>query len=197
METWKEFEANELTHSVAHHLLAIQDAGCRYGGWARVSDIARRLAVTRGSVSIMLRSLRNRQLILTDEHRMVRLSPRGERIAQNVIAKKAVLKGFLADVLRVPEPQAEIDSCKIEHLISRDTAERLAQLMRFLGSGDPAVHDIVERFHRTSRECRDANSCPVCTDRCLIEDLAPGAAENGGEQESEAPPAESPEETEG
>src|SRR5580692_10661683 len=37
METWKEFEANELTHSAAHHLLAIYEVGLKYGGWARVS----------------------------------------------------------------------------------------------------------------------------------------------------------------
>ena len=52
METWKEFEANELTHSAAHHLLAIYEVGLEYGGWARVSDIARELSITRGSVSI-------------------------------------------------------------------------------------------------------------------------------------------------
>ena len=57
METWKEFEANELTHSAAHHLLAIYDVGLAYGGWARVSDIARQLDITRGSVSINLREI--------------------------------------------------------------------------------------------------------------------------------------------
>jgi hypothetical protein len=58
MDTWKEFEANELTHSAAHHLLAIHEVGAAYGGWARVSDIARRLNITRGSVSINLRTLK-------------------------------------------------------------------------------------------------------------------------------------------
>src|SRR5262245_19471352 len=50
METWKEFDANELTHSAAHHLVAIYEVGLPYGGWARVSDIARQLDITRGSV---------------------------------------------------------------------------------------------------------------------------------------------------
>src|ERR1035441_3387915 len=27
METWKQFEANELTHSAAHHLLAVYEVG--------------------------------------------------------------------------------------------------------------------------------------------------------------------------
>src|SRR5436190_1570850 len=56
METWKEFDANEVTHSVVHHLMTIHELGQQYGGWARVSDIARHLSITRGSVSINLRT---------------------------------------------------------------------------------------------------------------------------------------------
>ena len=126
METWKEFEANELTHSAAHHLLAIGELGAQYGGWARVSDIARQLAITRGSVSINLRTLKKRGYIVTDEHRMVKLSTKGLEIVHAVQARKAAFKTFLTDVLGVEEHQAEIDSCKIEHLISDETSERLA-----------------------------------------------------------------------
>jgi DtxR family transcriptional regulator, Mn-dependent transcriptional regulator len=129
MEIWKEFEANELTHSAAHHLLAIQALGAKYGGWARVSDIARDLAITRGSVSINLRALKKRGLIDTDEHRMVKLTAKGTEIAQAVQGKKAAFKTFLIEVLNVSERQAEIDSCKIEHLVSRETTERLAQFL--------------------------------------------------------------------
>jgi DtxR family Mn-dependent transcriptional regulator len=134
VETWKEFEANELTHSAAHHLVAILDLGLEYGGWARVSDIARRLGITRGSVSINLRALKKRGLVATDEHRMVKLSPKGQKVAQGVKARKATLMAFLTGVLGVPTEQAEIDSCKIEHLISQSTSERLRHYMRLHAS---------------------------------------------------------------
>jgi Mn-dependent DtxR family transcriptional regulator len=127
VETWKEFEANELTHSAAHHLLAIHELGAEYGGWARVSDIAHELGITRGSVSINLRALKKRGYVATDEHRMVKLSPKGTEIIQAIKTKKTLFKLFLTDVLGVSEHQAEIDSCKIEHLISHETSERLAQ----------------------------------------------------------------------
>src|SRR5438045_7249608 len=84
METWKEFEANELTHSAAHHLLAIHELGTQYGGWARVSDIAKQLSITRGSVSINLRALKKRGFVTTDEHRMVKLSAHGLKVVQAV-----------------------------------------------------------------------------------------------------------------
>ena len=131
METWKEFEANELTHSAAHHLQAIQDLGQQYGGWARVSDIARQLAITRGSVSINLRTLKKKGLVESDEHHMVRLTAAGEQIVQAVTAKKAALKEFLHEVLRVAEEQAEIDSCKIEHLVSEETRAQLVAFLEF------------------------------------------------------------------
>jgi DNA-binding MarR family transcriptional regulator len=102
---WKEFEANELTHSAAHHLLAIHDVGAPYGGWARVSDIARKLNITRGSVSINLRTLKKRGWIETDAHRLVKLSPAGLRAVQAVMAKRVVFKTFLVDVLGVSAPR--------------------------------------------------------------------------------------------
>src|SRR5947199_5821368 len=129
MEVWKEFEANELTHSAAHHLLAIHELGAEYGGWARVSYIAKQLGITRGSVSINLRTLKKRGYVDTDEHRMVKLSAKGLEIVQAVQSKKAAFKSFLTDVLGVSEHQADVDSCKIEHLISAETTARLEQFL--------------------------------------------------------------------
>ena len=129
METWKEFEANELTHSAAHHLLAIHELGLEYGGWARVSDIAKQLCITRGSVSINLRALKKRGYVTTDEHRMVKLSAQGTKVVQAVQSKKAAFKSFLVDVLGVEQHQAEVDSCKVEHLISHETTERLERFL--------------------------------------------------------------------
>ena len=131
MDTWKEFDANELTHSASHHLHAIHEVGRRYGGWARVSDIARELNITRGSVSINLRALKKRGLVMQDEHHMVKLSPVGEQIVGAVAAKRVALKALLHEVLRIDEAQAEIDSCKIEHLVSDATREHLAAFLKF------------------------------------------------------------------
>ncbi len=171
MEIWKEFEANELTHSAAHHLLAVHEMGLPYGGWARVSDIARRLDITRGSVSINLRALKKRGWIETGEHHLVRLSARGLKAAQAVMAKRVIVKAFLSDVLGTPEAQAEIDSCKIEHLISDGTGQRLAQLTRLLTSDDPAARAFLARFHSAHGACPDERTCDVCKGHCLVDQL--------------------------
>ena len=129
VETWKQFEANRLTHSAAHHLRAIHELGAKYGGWARVTDIAEDLGITRGTVSINLRSLKKRGLVVTSESRMVKLSPQGRALVRDIRLKKTLVKSFLVKVLGVGERYAEVDSCKIEHLLSQRTGLRLAHYM--------------------------------------------------------------------
>lgn len=170
METWKEFEANELTHSAAHHLLAIHEVGLDYGGWARVSDIARQLDITRGSVSINLRALKKREWIETGDHHMVKLSEKGLKAVQSLMAKRTVVKAFLSDVLGTPDAQAEIDACKIEHLISHATGQRLVQFVRFL-TGDPVAKDCLKRFRRADGNCPESRICEVCKGHCLVDEL--------------------------
>ncbi len=171
MDTWKEFEANELTHSAAHHLLAIDHVGLAYGGWARVSDIARQLNITRGSVSINLRALKKRAWVETDAHHLVKLTPKGVKAVRSVIAKRVILKAFLSDVLGISHSQVEIDSCKIEHLISHSTGQRLAQFLRFLTSGDPVAKDLVGRFRRFHGECPKSRTCDLCKGQCLMDEF--------------------------
>ncbi len=171
METWKEFEANELTHSGAHHLLAIHEVGQHYGGWARVSDVARHLDITRGSVSVTLRALKKRGLVLTDEHHLVSLSPEALHIVHGVMAKKAAVKAFLVEVLGVSEQQAEIDSCKVEHLLSRSTGEKLLHFIRFLMSEEELAARLKKTFRGYPASCSDVEACPLCDGHCLMEEL--------------------------
>jgi DtxR family Mn-dependent transcriptional regulator len=171
MDTWKAFGANELTHSAAHHLLAIYQVGLAYGGWARVSDIARELNITRGSVSINLRALKKRAWVETDAHHLVKLTAKGLKVVRSVMAKRVILKAFLSDVLGLSDSQAETDSCKVEHLISQSTGQRLAQFLRFLTSGAPGTQDLLARFHRFHGECPKSRTCDVCKGHCLMDEL--------------------------
>ena len=171
MDTWKEFEANDLTHSAAHHLVAIHDVGLPYGGWARVSDIARQLNITRGSVSINLRALKKRGWVDTDQHHLVKLTEPGLAVARSVMAKRMILKTFLSDVLGIPDEQAEIDSCKIEHLISDATGQALTQFVRFLTASTPASRDLIGRFRGFRAECPKSRTCDICKGSCLMDQL--------------------------
>lgn len=127
-DVWKQFEENDLTHSAAHHLLAIRELR-ENRGYARVTDVARHLNITTGSASTNLKSLKSKGLVTEDENKFLALSTQGEELARSVVDHKNLFYHFLTDVLEVSEQQAEIDACKTEHLISAETAHRLQEFL--------------------------------------------------------------------
>ena len=128
MDIWKKFEENNITHSAAHHLLAILELREKRG-YARVTDVARELNITTGSASINLKSLKAKNLIIEDDNKFLALSEEGEAVAKAVLMRKTLLYNFLANILKVKPEQAEIDSCKTEHLISAETAKKLQEFL--------------------------------------------------------------------
>ncbi len=169
MDTWKKFDQNVITHSAAHHLMAI-DALISKLGYARVSDIARQLNITRGSVSISLRPLKKAGLVDQDENRHVRLSETGQALVEAVKTKRQLLQRLLSEVLGVKPEQAEIDACKLEHLVSNATAQRVLSFLRFLDSNAGRGREFVEAWRAGMDSCeRSPESCATCDDECLIE----------------------------
>lgn len=180
MDTWKEFDQNVVTHSAAHHLMAIDELVRRLG-YARVSDVARQLNITRGSVSISLRPLKKAGLVAQDESRHLRLSARGQALVEAIRTKRHLMERLLAEVLGVGRPQAEIDACKLEHLVSNQTAQRLLSFLRFLDSDERCGRALVRAWRAFEAGCGGApGDCPSCTTECLSEKLAGGSGEGSG-----------------
>lgn len=128
MDVWKQFEENNITHSAAHHLLAVMELREKRG-YARVTDVAKHLNITTGSASTNLKSLKSKGLLIEDDNRFLTLSEEGENLAKAVIARKKLFERFLVEVLRVNPTQAEIDACKTEHLISAETTRKLEKFL--------------------------------------------------------------------
>ena len=126
-EVWKEFSENEITHSGAHHLLAILEL-TQSRGYARVTDVARFLEITTGSASTNLKALKNKGLVLEDDNRFISLSDHGKELAESILHCREILIDFFRDVLGVSPEQAEIDACKTEHLFSPQTIEKMSHL---------------------------------------------------------------------
>ncbi len=167
MDTWKEFEHNAISHSAAHHLMAV-DTLVRKNGYARVSDVARILNITRGSVSISLKPLKVEGLIEQDENKFIRLGRRGQNLVDILLARRALLTRFLSEILGVDEHQAEVDGCKVEHLISAETAEKLTRLLRFLGEDSSRAKNLASGLLGDHEACdENVSNCPICEDTCL------------------------------
>lgn len=149
-DVWKEFDRNVVTHSAAHHIVAIAELLERHG-YARVSDVAKELNITRGSASLTLKALKQKGFVEEDENRFLRLSDKGESVANTVVGKKQLLHKFFHDVLGAPQEAAEVDTCKIEHLVGPRTAQRLAQFLRYVESDDPRARGFLDGWKQYKR----------------------------------------------
>lgn len=164
---WREFEDNEITHSAAHYLLAIsslEGADER----PRAADIARRLDVSRAAVSLQLRALRDHGLVEIGNDHRIRLTRLGSDVVSRVASKRQVVRTFLREVLAIEDGIAESDACKVEHLISEETAAALARFVRFLRADAESAPRILEAFREATAECPPGVRCDFCTHRCLI-----------------------------
>ena len=132
-DTWKEFSENVITHSGAHHLIAVMELLDKHG-YARVSDVARSLGVTSGSASINLKSLKAKGLVIEDTNRFLLLSPEGRTLGEAIIQRRDILTRFFITILGVSPEQAEIDACKTEHLLSPETTTKMAAQIESCGS---------------------------------------------------------------
>jgi len=166
-EVWKEFEDNMVSHSAAHYLMTIHHL-LEDNGYARVTDIAKRLNITRGSCSISLKPLKKRGLVVEDDNKFLKLSDSGRRIAEQVELNDELLETMFSNVLGVSEDQAEIDACKIEHLISIPTSMKLANFIQLWKKGGAAVDSIKKELAEMDGGCsQDAKNCDLCRTICL------------------------------
>ena len=167
-EVWRAYEENELTHSAAHHLMAVYELRRQYG-YARVSDVAKHLQITKGSVSSAMKLLKERGYVQEDQNRFLELTEKGLKVVQETEATRLVVQKFLTDALGMDEDDAQIDACKVEHLLSSSSRIRLVCFLRSLFSGDPVSQAFLDQFRNRTLECRagDLSACRLCEDFCL------------------------------
>ena len=173
-DVWKHFDENEITHSAAHHLMAVHELRQRHG-YARVSDIAQHLKITKGSVSSAMKHLKERGYVREAPNRFLELTDSGMRVVWETESTRLVVQKFLNDALGMDEDDAEIDACKVEHLLSSEARGRLVGFLRFLFSEDPVSEQFLDTFHAAFRgsslQCKDGDvvACLLCDEVCCVQ----------------------------
>jgi len=84
-------------------------------GSVRSIDVANDLSVSKPSVSIAMKKLRENGLISMDADGHITLLPEGETIARRVYERHELLTRFFIK-LGVPQEIAAADACKVEHV---------------------------------------------------------------------------------
>ena len=93
-------------------------------GEVRSIDIAAGLGVSKPSVSVAMKQLRENGYILMDQSNLITLTDAGMVIARKVYNRHKTITRFLMQ-LGVDEATAKEDACKIEHDLSPATFEAI------------------------------------------------------------------------
>jgi DtxR family Mn-dependent transcriptional regulator len=104
------------------------------GKVVRVSQISRKLKVKMPSVTSALKKLSEQKLVEHERYGHIKLTPKGDEVARDVIRRHEALTRFFVQALSIDRQIAEEDACKIEHVISPLSMERLAKFVEFIGA---------------------------------------------------------------
>ena len=91
------------------------------------AELARKLNISRASVSEALSKLVNKGFIDYSGHEAIKLTELGLKQAQEVYNKHNILKNFFIDILEIPTEEAEENACKIEHIISKNILDKMSE----------------------------------------------------------------------
>ena len=97
-------------------------------GYARSVDIAAGLSVSKPSVSVAMKNLRESGYIVMDKDSYISLTDKGMEIARNIYDRHKALTEALIRIGVSPETAQE-DACKVEHDISTETYEAIVRML--------------------------------------------------------------------
>lgn len=101
-------------------------------GAVNTSALAEKMGCKRSSVTSALCKLSENGLINYQSYRPVTLTEKGKAVIASLDRYHQILENFLHNVLALDKDFAQTEACRLEHQISPETIERIAQYTAFL-----------------------------------------------------------------
>ncbi|HEY3249141.1 MAG TPA: metal-dependent transcriptional regulator [bacterium] len=120
-----------LTKAIEDYLKVIYKLD-QSGEAVTTSAIADRMNVAQASVSNMVKKLARLKLVEHPPYREIQLTPGGRKVALEVVRHHRLLELYLSQVLGVSLDRVDAEAEQLEHVLSEDLEERIAQSL-----GDP------------------------------------------------------------
>ena len=92
----------------------------------RSIDVAHALDYSKPSVSRAMKILSEKGLIYMDGKKYIHLTDLGLAKAENVARRHRLIQAALIEIFGVAPDVAEEDACRIEHIVSEETIEKIA-----------------------------------------------------------------------
>ena len=113
---------------------------------ARAKEIADRLKIQRGSVTGGLKALAEKGYINYQPYSFITLTPKGQKVAEDITHRHRVIKDFLLKVLKIDPQTSEATACKMEHAIDAKTIARLVSFIEYIYTCPRAGEDWIQSF---------------------------------------------------
>ena len=97
-------------------------------GVVRSIDVANDLGVSKPSVSIAMKKLRENGYVAMDQDGHITLLPAGQAVARKVYERHEILTRFFI-ALGVSRETASDDACRVEHVLSQETFDCIKKNM--------------------------------------------------------------------
>ena len=129
IEIGSDFLNTKLSNSLEDYLEAIYILE-KNNQTIRITDIACMLEISKPSVNKAVASLKESGFVNHEKYGNILLTTKGREIAKEVYYIHNTLKEFLINELKIDPKIAEQEACGIEHVISRDSLNKLVEYSR-------------------------------------------------------------------
>lgn len=99
----------------------------RQHGFVRNIDLARHMGYSKASITLAIRQLSSNGFITRDGEGHLHLTESGFKIAENFNERHKVLTNLLTSI-GIDYSIAEADACRIEHVISEESFQKLKKI---------------------------------------------------------------------
>ncbi|MFA5570053.1 MAG: metal-dependent transcriptional regulator [Sphaerochaetaceae bacterium] len=95
----------------------------------RLTDVANHLGVSKPSASRAMKNLQALGYIDQESYGAIELTAKGYIRASQIYKRHKTLRTFLEKVLGIDSETAEADACRMEHILSNHTMEKLSEFV--------------------------------------------------------------------
>ena len=120
--------------------MKIQESGENYletilvlqnkNGFVRSIDIANELNYTKASVSRAMSILKKANLITIEDCGQILLTEEGIKKANSIYERHKFITKYLISSLGISKETADKDACRIEHIISQETFDKIKEYVK-------------------------------------------------------------------
>ncbi len=119
------FDTTESEEMCLKYIWLLENEG---GGPAKTGRLSEYLKIVPSSVTEMLEKLQKRDLVEYTKYQGASLTSDGRRIADSILKRHCVMEWFMVQVLEVPEGKFHDEACKMEHVLTESTTEKLRKM---------------------------------------------------------------------